>query len=819
MEELKETGGMEDLNCDNIIIHMDMKAYNEEDNIKVEREFFNGKDIYNSTLSCYPKHSSDMFNNHKDDDSIQLENRYGLRTRKSISVKSDVIDIYKCRDTIEEGKVVENSIFECDKCSLKFNELVSFNNHKNNQVICSVCNCYFCSENVLLNHIETCKGNKNSELIRENHIKCAKCSKLLNTISEYHNCSNTKTFKCEKCKRIFNDESELNHHSLEKQCRNLNGFKCDTCKRVFEDFNVLKRHIAAHLENSLECVNCDECTHGDTSLPHLNCESDGAECQGMNLKCLNCNELFSSQEILTEHIVNCSDKVQSCKICSKDFRDSIEYKKHLKIHTKNCRNFKENMNEKSAEHGRESNGLSRKLRYECDTCGKKFLKLSKLQIHILNIHHGVSYECSKCNLKFINQEELDKHTARNCRVEQCSCKTCGKLFTKKDYLKKHEYIHSNVFYRCKFCHCAFMKEKSYNRHVERMNCSKSARKLRLSEFNYKKCRICSVDFEDEELLIQHFGNEHSGENPHQCFCCDSCLPTFKELENHIHLHNTQKYTCHICNKAYTSQEGFRKHRLKHKGAELKCQFCKSEFLNERRFKLHVKTCKKNPESGYDQSQENNSKDTKPKQSRQLHWESRIIMKRLRGDPNSSNIGSDQQNLEQTTAANFFDVPEEEGNDSNVRGWFDDYYKTEEDDFAFGLKKDKKNYASVERKTGSVIHREKLSTEAGYENDVIDGNDVESNSESSDEESDDSSSEEEDEFIENIELPVNYNPKKCRICLITFSHEYELLHHFIKLHPDRKAHKCPNCEVESPLFAQLKEHMKAPRDRNRHLQLR
>lgn len=681
-------------------------------------------------------------------------------------------------------------------------------------VVCPVYEPNLCSENIFLKQIQTCEENTNIETIKMKDVKCNKCSNLLNNGFEHHACSNSKMFKCEKCKRIFNDESELNHHNLEKQCRNLNAFTCDTCKNTFIDFNVLKRHIIAHLENSLECANCDECTYAYVPLPHLNHKTEDEECQGVNCKCLKCNEVFSSQKILAEHHVHC-DKVQNCNFDSIDYRDSNEYKKHFRVHTKTSENFKETSNtmHDSSKHMKECNGFSRKVRYECDACGRKFSKLPKLRIHILNIHHRVSYKCDKCNLKFINQEELDKHSSRGCKVEQCSCKICGKLFAKKDYLKKHEYKHSNVLYRCKFCHCAFIKEKNYNKHMEKMNCSKSARKLRLSEFNYKKCRICTMDFEEEENLIQHFAKDHPKENPHQCFCCDLCLPTFSELEKHIHLHNTQKYTCTLCNKAYTSQEGFRKHRLKHKGAEFKCQFCRSEFLNERRFKLHVKTCKKNPESGYDQSQEkvtNSGKDVKPKQRRQIHWESRIIMKHLRGDPNSSSTNTDGQNVDHVTAVNFFDERDEDTNNSNVRGWFDDYYKTEEDDLAFGLRNDKVNDSNIEQKNGSDTDREKLSTsanETGQNNNAaVDGNDIESNFEISDKVSDDSSTEEE-EVVESIELPGDYDPKECRLCLITFSHEYQLLHHFIKLHPNRKAHKCPICEVESPLFAQLKEHMK------------
>lgn len=642
----------------------------------------------------------------------------------------------------------------------------------------------------------------------------------------------TKTF-CEKCGEIFNSETALKKH--ENSCEKLT---CDICREIFFSKTLIIKHMNLHFnEGSPKCLNCSEIFENFESLDKHECKEQKFTCevcqknfkqleklkihllwhQGVNYKCGKCYKSFISQEVLDEHAktVDCAQFVHQCGKCGKIYRDATNFKKHMDGHKNNvmkCNNCKKVFIDglKFSEHIEANNckkAMSKKkCKYECDACGSKFVRLVKLQIHILNVHHGINYQCDKCLVKFPSQEDYDTHISKqDCKAEDPStCKICGKIFAKRDYLKKHQYMHSNVLFKCKYCYCAFMKEKSYKRHMERMNCSKSARKIRLAEFNYKNCRICNVEFESEEILINHFNMEHPNENPHQCFCCESRLPNSKEFQNHIHQHNIQKYTCNLCGKPYTSQEGFRKHRLKHKGAEFKCKFCESEFLNESRFKFHVKTCKKNPDSGYEPSMDKpkKKKDDKPKQSRQLHWESRIIMKHLRGDPKSA-IGPNDNSIVST----FFDEPDTDSKNSE-RGWFDNYYKTEEDDIAFGLRKDSndttQDYESDFDVTeflqsGSIVKKKKNSASPQPpESDNDDNNQIESSSE----ESSDGSSEEEIE-----DIPIDYNPKKCRICVITFGQEYELLHHFIKSHPNQHAHKCPNCEFEGPLFAQLKEHMK------------
>ncbi|KAK6637303.1 hypothetical protein RUM44_007718 [Polyplax serrata] len=601
-------------------------------------------------------------------------------------------------------------------------------------------------------------------------------------------------FVCAICKKIFPDKHKTTEHLIQHEnektvCLRCDKvmpqiqpretktmYTCDICKKRFIHMKTLRRHIRAHMENlSSDSQNFDK----------------QRDCTKKSTTCHICNKTFVTLTRMNVHISRQHGivfKPESLLVSHNIKENCTEFSVH-----KSHLDTKEDSEGKESSQSENKEDSPEKLDYECNKCEEKFLNLIKLQAHIMKTHEQVKYQCEKCDRTFLCQKDLEAHVEKeNCLEEvTCTCQVCGKGFAKLECLKKHQHEHTDVTFKCKFCYCPFMREKSYIRHIQKMNCSKNARKSKLMEFNFRKCRICQVEYENESFLLAHFKEHHKNEEPHQCFCCDSRLPTFRDLQMHIHDHDVKKYTCHLCGKPYTSQEGFRKHRLKHKGAEFKCKFCESEFLNESRFKFHEKTCRKNPEMGYDPILDKpKKKDETPKHSRQLHWESRIIMKRLRGDPKSgeADIQTSTRPNESSLALAFFDESDSEPN--NERGWFDNYYKTEEDEIAFGLRKADGTPPEPQSNDDMMQNNKKSPAEP-----------IQSSSGTSE-----SSSSEEDESLVD-ELPIEYNPKKCRLCLVTYDQEYELLHHFIKVHPTEMAHKCPICNSQSPLFAQLKEHMK------------
>lgn len=421
------------------------------------------------------------------------------------------------------------------------------------------------------------------------------------------------------------------------------------------------------------------------------------------IKCGRCMKKCKSCDEYMNH--SCSGPTTyCCDICMSPYFSFKRLTKHIESHFgQPCR-------------------VSKK--FTCDFCQKVFSVRSKLQVHLLKEHFRIEHRCDNCGRYFVSEENLTVHKCTN--RTPLPCPECGLEFPRKNLLKKHCLTHSNLVWRCEFCYNMFMKESTYGAHMAKLNCSKTARNDWLIK-NSVFCRECHIKFESENELKNHFNQNHTGK-PYQCHWCENQLASFEELRLHVHSHNVEKYTCHECNKAYLSQEGYRKHKLRHHSAKYQCQFCGSEFLTRGRSLLHEKKCKRNPDLAVDSL--NAEVPSRLKHPRQLNWESRIIVRKVRGVA---------EEAEKTDKVPVRDVEETEDSLSDRQGWFDDYYRTTED---VGVNDDTPG-----------LEREAVSSA-----------------------SDDSAEDEGDE----VEQEIDFNYKQCRICGLACSHEYELLHHFVKV---------------------------------------
>lgn len=390
-----------------------------------------------------------------------------------------------------------------------------------------------------------------------------------------------------------------------------------------------------------------------------------------------------------EKTIQSSKPVLTCDFCKRKFLHLNRLKNHIEAHI-----------------------TDDETKRTCDHCKTVCKTQTKLKIHILKVHHNIQNRCNLCRELFESEEKLSKHRCSEGAL--LPCPDCGKKFTRKYYFNKHRLLHSKTALRCQFCYTVFMKQETYDTHLLKLSCSKGARYYWLENYEKLKCRVCSEDFKSEDEVLNHFIVWHPGK-PFQCFWCNKDFNKFEELSEHVQKHVTERYTCHECNKAYTSQEGYRKHKLKHPKSTFKCKFCGKDYLSWSRFKLHEKSC-------------NGIRNSQPtKLSRQLNWESRIIVKKVRS------IDNESVEIEPVIGG----ILDNEESLDDRRGWFDDYYKTG-DDF-----------------------------DAGQE----DVNEI------GDERSSDSSS---DGSEEGFEDEIAFDDKICRICGDEFTFEFELLHHFIKV---------------------------------------
>ncbi|EEB11887.1 zinc finger protein, putative [Pediculus humanus corporis] len=657
----------------------------------------------------------------------------------------------KCKERINEShnasEIIENNIcFKKELCgNIKFDIFERAN-----------CKKRLSSDKILDKLIQQCKNMAVKNELYEFHSKCIEFTNDENKIDNNFSFRSQDFFACSKCNQKFYEKAKLESHIL-YDCETNQKYTCDICKKNFSYFGILKRHIIAHMkvsdENKKNCA--QEICESDSLNPTFNFSP--ATCDKHNeplIQVTGTKDYQYNKDVKLSKSLDSQSKQNnnSGKIVLSDSELILsKFKKsgrvlsncEIKIQTKSL-----NFSLQSSAFNLNKFKWNRKIfqLYKCYKCKCKFNNKISLKNHLENAHSNVTSNKTKNNNNNTLNNLDNDYFLKDCNLEdRMTCKVCQRAFTKEYYMKKHRYLHENSLVKY------------------------------------------------ENLLLSHFTISHPAELPYKCFCCKSQFPSFQNLKDHINHDNLNKCTTFL-----SRAKLFRKPRVKRKSqSEFKCKFCYVKYFNKTKYRLHVKVCQKNPKENFNLTQNDiKKKINKSKNSRQLNWESKIIVKRLRGKSNLENNEEDSENNEKKKSFNvsslFFDDTDE--NLTNRKGWFDNYYKTNEDDITFGSEETSGKNLNTKQSLREVSKKNKR---AGSEKvkDIMFC------------ESETSEESENEETTETETTPFEFDSKKCRLCQIIFDQEYELLHHFIKIHPGESAHKCPHCDVTSPLYAQLKEHMK------------
>lgn len=111
----------------------------------------------------------------------------------------------------------------------------------------------------------------------------------------------------------------------------------------------------------------------------------------MSLKCPKCEDEYDNKNSFLEHLKSYPGKLKSCKICHKEFLNSISFKFHKQL----------------------------------DIC----LKPSK------------TYKCNLCNKKLFGESQYNIHVNAHKRNQ---CKQCGDHFSRRKHLITHEFNAHNI---------------------------------------------------------------------------------------------------------------------------------------------------------------------------------------------------------------------------------------------------------------------------------------------------------------------------------------------------------------------------------------
>ncbi|XP_076290062.1 uncharacterized protein LOC143213762 [Lasioglossum baleicum] len=179
-----------------------------------------------------------------------------------------------------------------------------------------------------------------------------------------------KTYTCFLCDKIFTDDEVLKDH-LQKHCNDMSEddqstgkeqYQCAICGDTLDSEDALEAHVEKHLfdeeddnPNLINIANetektgddlyrCHQCTDSFNSEMllemHMQAHEEEAaiaewEKQGVKAceyQCMICDELFETEEELSEHLDIHNGNAYVCQLCEKPFSSLEDLQKHVATH-------------------------------------------------------------------------------------------------------------------------------------------------------------------------------------------------------------------------------------------------------------------------------------------------------------------------------------------------------------------------------------------------------------------------------------------------------------------------------------------------------
>ena len=303
---------------------------------------------------------------------------------------------------------------------------------------------------------------------------------------------------CRYCGRLFLSDQGLKDH-FEMRCKKV-PYRCFCGKGLnyeseahthFKDFSIPKYN--KNSPNSIKCEKCNKRFNFKETYENHKFECNGTDIVEVTediFSCSICSLEFQNKRLLKKHERSHLPESQRpvCKICGKDFATQGGLVTHMSIHSAN-------------------------KRFICEHCGSGFNQKGNLMTHMKTSmglckgHKGVHtlmVECTICRRTFTSINRLKQHKRHHDRVEELTnneglrCKHCGKYFKSVPDLKRHEMIHSGEKpHKCSFCYKAFSQKSNMMAHM-RIH----------TGYRPYECYICGQGFSQGSNLKQHVEKNH-----------------------------------------------------------------------------------------------------------------------------------------------------------------------------------------------------------------------------------------------------------------------------------------------------------------------
>ena len=364
------------------------------------------------------------------------------------------------------------------------------------------------------------------DMLREHLLSKHSVSKVF-----YHNCSNDQTrplpgFSCEHCSASFGTKLDLTRHIESVHFKEQ--FECEECSSTFSRQDKLKmhrklKHGSAHL--TLNCESCEEVFSSRTAWDwHARLFCNAGKVYVKTFKCEVCDKVFSSKSTLKRHTRELCNEDKKVYVLGCDHCDTTFVREHdLKRHKQRSLN---------------EDGSSK---FKCSLCDERACNGKLLMVHVKAKHGDTevkqvsvvskgndrkdNYECEYCGKRFVREQDLLRHNVTHSVADKIKCEFCEATFSLEKNFKRHKketyFGNGKLKHKCPICEKAFCTGRLLSGHMQRCQ----------AEF---VCQFCKQMFTFKQNLERHVRNRVA-------VTCEECgKPYCNEKAYYEHVKNHHK---------------------------------------------------------------------------------------------------------------------------------------------------------------------------------------------------------------------------------------------------------------------------------------